>query len=148
MISQLIAHGDQDTIEEACTLFAKEVKEGNAVSSDLRTAVYRATVCGGEAKPWNALMELFKKSDNSEEKSRILQTLGYTSNQDLLKKTLEFGISSEVNSSDVTSVVFPLEHSSMSQQVGWDWFKRNIKIFQEKYPVSPCLVVVHALNSF
>lgn len=52
-----------------------------------------------------------------------------------MKTVLQFGISSHVNSSDIGHIFFSLDDTKHGQDLSWAFFKDNIKMFQEKYPV-------------
>jgi metal-sulfur cluster biosynthetic enzyme len=78
---------------------------------------------------------MFRDSESSEEKARILQTLGWVKDPELKKKVLAFGISSNVKLSDIDHIFYSLNNTKDGQDLNWQFLKDNIKFFQDKYPV-------------
>jgi len=75
----------------------------------------------------------------SEEKVRVLQSLGSIQSVELLQKVLQFSLTEEVKSSNTVTVLFSLCQSKEGQDLNWKFFKDNIKLFRERYPVNTSL---------
>ncbi|OXA58934.1 Puromycin-sensitive aminopeptidase [Folsomia candida] len=134
VINRLISCKDETTINEAEKMFDQHLKGEKKISADLRTAVYRATLFKGNEKTLDTMIEIFKNCELSEEKARILQSLGSTKDINLMKKILDFALSPDVKMSEIDYIFYSLNNSKHGQDLTWQFFKDNIKLFQEKYP--------------
>jgi hypothetical protein len=83
-------------------------------------------------------MQIYRESDLSEAKVRVLQCLGAVKTKALIQRVLDLSISKEVKQNDTISVLASLSLSKEGQDMTWKFFKDNIKLFQERYPVSSC----------
>lgn len=60
-----------------------------------------------------------------------------------MKKILDFALSPDVKMSEIDYIFYSLNNSKHGQDLTWQFFKDNIKLFQEKYPVSFLYKYVH-----
>ncbi|KAG5517875.1 hypothetical protein PMAC_000329 [Pneumocystis sp. 'macacae'] len=72
-----------------------------AIPPDLRAAVFSISIQYGLEEEWNIVYDIWKKSTSSDEKNTALKQLGQTRLPDLIKKTLQMIISSEVKLQDI-----------------------------------------------
>ena len=81
--------GDQAIIDEAKKRFAQHI-QGHLIDPNIRGAVYAIVARYGDETTQEELRKLYKAADMTEEKVRLLRSMGQSSNPDIIQKTLEF----------------------------------------------------------
>ena len=76
---------------------------------------------------------MYRESDLSEEKVRILCALGTMQNEELLKKFLDFSLTDEVKAQDLLSILLNVATSKIGMTNAWTFFQTNIDVFKRKY---------------
>ena len=92
VLKALGINGDEETINEAKTLFAKHL-QGEIIPADLRAPVYAAVLVDADESTIDQIIEMHDACDLQEESLRLAQALGYVRNKELLPKILNFAIS-------------------------------------------------------
>ncbi|KAF6036204.1 NPEPPS [Bugula neritina] len=106
VLAQLGSSGHPETVSEATSRFDQHLAATKTLDADLRSALYRT-------------------SELSEEKVRILRVLGQTPNSEKLKSALQFSISEEVRSQDAVFCIAGATSSAQGRQLSWEFLQSN-----------------------
>jgi hypothetical protein len=139
ILSNLVSFKDKDTIEHAVKLFRGK----KAIPADIRPVVYRAVAQTGGEKEHSLFVKRYKEEQLSEEKNRIGRALGQFSKPSLIKKTLQFAMSSDVRSQDTFSLFASCWDNQAGRAITWEFTKKNWQTLMSRYPGSG-----HMLNYF
>ncbi|XP_043289378.1 puromycin-sensitive aminopeptidase isoform X2 [Venturia canescens] len=132
VLGKMGAYGDEATIEEARRRFQLHLK-GEILSADLRSPVYRAVLSSGDPSIYEAMIDLYRKTDLHEEKDRILRALGAIRDEHFLAKVLEFGMSDEVRPQDTVFAFMSVVTCHKGRILAWDFFKKNWRTLMSRY---------------
>ncbi|XP_068751963.1 puromycin-sensitive aminopeptidase-like [Montipora capricornis] len=125
--------GDAATITEARKRFQAHCKGESTIPADLRSAVYGTVLRHGDAATLDAMMKLFREADLHEEKVRLMRTMGAVSQPELIKKVLEFSLSSEVRSQDTVSVIAGVTGSLTGRKLAWQFVQDHWNELYNRY---------------
>lgn len=120
--------GDKTTVKKAKQLF----KEGN-LRADIRGVVYNLIGESGGAVEHKTLIEMYRKTDNHQEKDRLGRALGLFQDPKLIAKTLDFYLCEDVRSQDAIYLLAAVLTNPAGRQVGWEFIKRNWQDLKKKY---------------
>ncbi len=81
--------GDQRIIDEAKKRF-KQHLNGDLIDPNIREAIYTIVSFYGDENIQEELRNLYKSAEMTEEKVRLLRSMGQSSNANIIEKTLEF----------------------------------------------------------
>ncbi|XP_014229053.1 puromycin-sensitive aminopeptidase [Trichogramma pretiosum] len=129
ILSQLVSFEDKDIINEAKRRFDMHINKQNILPADFREFVYKAVLSDGGTDTFEKILTLFKETDNSEEKNRILASLGAVKDMNLLQRTLEFSMSKQVRAQDTVKAIHSVTMSYSGQLLAWQYFKNNVNSF-------------------
>lgn len=96
-------------------------------------ACYLAQIKNASQSDFEELLNLYRKVDLHEEKDRISRALGYTQNTDLLRKVIDFAMSSEVRAQDAVFVLSSVAINPRGREMSWEFFKGNWKKLFDQY---------------
>ncbi|XP_078355734.1 puromycin-sensitive aminopeptidase-like, partial [Oculina patagonica] len=113
--------GDQATIAEARKRFDAHCKGESTIPADLRSAVYSTVLKHGDDVTLDSMMKLFREADLDEEKVRIMRCMGAVLQPELIKKVLDFSMSSEVRSQDTVFVIAGVTGSLLGRELAWQF---------------------------
>ncbi|KAL3497457.1 hypothetical protein ACH5RR_040189 [Cinchona calisaya] len=127
LLTALALFGHEETQKEASRRFHifLDDRDTPVLPPDLRRAVYVAvmqSVTKSNRSGYDSLLKVYKESDLSQEKTRILGSLGSCEDPDIILEILNFLLSSEVRSQDA---VHGLNVSREGREVAWKWLKDN-----------------------
>jgi len=96
--------------------------------------VYCAFVQAGGAAEYEQVLEIYKKSDLSEEKRRCLLALGATTDVALLKRTIGFAISPDVRAQDVVAPISSVASNVHNgHELAWSYFVEHFAAFDKGF---------------
>uniref|UniRef100_A0A336M9D9 Aminopeptidase n=1 Tax=Culicoides sonorensis TaxID=179676 RepID=A0A336M9D9_CULSO len=130
IITQLIEAGCQETISEAKSRFDNQ---SVPIPADLRQAVYKGVLFNADSMSLQKIIELYRKTSSQEEKERIYFSLGVLDDSSVIHEALDFVMSSDVRSAESARAVGAIAGSGNGREITWNYFKKNIKIFQERF---------------
>jgi puromycin-sensitive aminopeptidase len=133
VLNRLASLRDEGIGAEAKKRFASHCNESALLPPDLRGPVYRAVAALSDPGDFEALFQLYRKSDQQEEKVRISSALGAVREQAQLEKVLTFSLSDEVRSQDAVFVITSVASSSGGRDLAWDFFQRNHAELRRRY---------------
>uniref|UniRef100_A0A0A0L0S9 Aminopeptidase n=1 Tax=Cucumis sativus TaxID=3659 RepID=A0A0A0L0S9_CUCSA len=127
LLTALALFGHEQTIEEANRRFLAFFDDRSTplLPPDIRKAVYVAvmqTVNASNRSGYESLLRIYRESDLSEEKKRILRSLASCPDQNIILEFLNFLLSSEVRSQDA---VVGLGVKWKARETAWTWLKTN-----------------------
>ncbi|XP_057957573.1 aminopeptidase M1 [Malania oleifera] len=127
LLTALIMFGHGATQDEASRRFYAFLEDRNAplLPPDLRKAAYVAVmrnVSTSNRTGYEALLRVYRETDLSQEKTRILSSLASCRDPDIILEVLNFLLSSEVRSQDA---VIGLAVSMEGREIAWTWLKDN-----------------------
>ncbi|XP_048435335.1 aminopeptidase M1 [Pyrus x bretschneideri] len=127
ILNALAVFGHDLTLDEATRRFHAFLEDRNTplLPPDIRKAVYvavmqRASVSNRSS--YESLLRLYRESDLSQEKTRILSSLASCPDPNITLEVLNFILTPEVRSQDA---VFGLAVSSKGRETAWTWLKEN-----------------------
>ncbi|CAA0838041.1 Aminopeptidase M1 [Striga hermonthica] len=127
LLSALASFGHQQTLDEANRRFRVFLDDRNTpvLPPDLRRAVYVAVmqnVSTTDRFGYESLLRIYRETDLSQEKTRILGSLASSRDPEITLEFLNFLLSSEVRSQDA---VYGLSVSREAREITWTWLKEN-----------------------
>ena len=127
MLASRLAVVDPDY---AVTL-ARNFNDYGKTPPDMRLAV--ATAYARSTNDLDGLTRKYRESSSDEDRIQFLQSMTTFSDEELVKRTLNFAISGEVKRQDVISVVIAATENPQVKDMTWEWLKSNIGKLQELY---------------
>ena len=133
VLKNLGSYGDKNTINIAQEKFQQYLKDPSTLTADLRSTVYVIVLKQGNIEDYESVLSVMRGTDFQEEKERCMRTLGCTSNPDLLKRTLEFALSTEVRPQDAVSVISTVARNPKGSILAWEFVKENWTKLHDMY---------------
>ncbi|CAM4758864.1 unnamed protein product [Rotaria magnacalcarata] len=117
--------GDQAIIDEAKKRFQQHI-DGNLIDPNIRGAVYVIVSRYGDETTQQELQKLYKAAEMTEEKVRILRSMGQSSNPTIIENTLQFIFESEdVRMQDSASGLVGCTSSRIGRDLVWKFLQNN-----------------------
>ncbi len=133
VLGSLGKYGDENVIEIARNMFEKMLKGKLQIDSDLRGIVYATVAKYGDDKTYSDLLDLYRKSSLQEEKDRLFKSLCFFRQEDLLKRTLDFGFSFEVRTQDSYKAIYLIFANPYGKQLAWEFLKYHWDEIVKRY---------------
>lgn len=127
LLTALAEFGHDLTQKEAIVRFHAFVNDRNTplLPPDIRKAAYVAvmqTVSSSNRSDYESLLRVYRETDLSQEKGRILSSLASCPDPEIILEVLNFLLSPEVRSQDA---IFGLAICKEGREVAWKWLKEN-----------------------
>ncbi|KAL2545045.1 Aminopeptidase M1 [Forsythia ovata] len=127
LLTALASFGHDMTLNEANRRFKIFLDDRNTpvLPPDLRRTVYMAimqNVSKSNRFGYDSLLRIYRETDLSQEKTRILGSLPSCQDPEIIHEFLNFLLTNEVRSQDV---VFGLSVSRDGRETAWSWLKEN-----------------------
>ncbi|TMX01154.1 hypothetical protein EJD97_025047 [Solanum chilense] len=127
LLNALASFGHDETINEAVRRFRIFLDDRNTavLPPDLRKAVYVAVmqrVNKSDRSGFESLLRIYRETDLSQEKTRILGSLASCRDPEIVLEVLNFLLCSEVRSQDC---VYGLAVSFEGRETAWNWLKEK-----------------------
>jgi tricorn protease interacting factor F2/3 len=135
--------GDKEIIERADAMFRGLVKDGTQIDSNLRGAVYRIAAWTGGSDTFKTFVGRYRKETGVEEKLRLLGSLGFFQERQLIEKAFTFALSRDVKYQDAIYVPGNASSNPFASELHWRWTRDNWKALMKRYPAG-----THILRSF
>eukprot|EP00301_Raphidiophrys_heterophryoidea_P001612 c10773_g1_i1.p1 GENE.c10773_g1_i1~~c10773_g1_i1.p1 ORF type:complete len:861 (-),score=248.09 c10773_g1_i1:59-2641(-) len=124
--------GHPETVEEAKSRFARFVAgDQQALHADLLKVAFAAVQKHGDSSVFDTLLALFRKFTSAEQKVSVLQSLGYGSNENVLR-ACQFSLTDEVRTQDMVYVYGACGSNPTGRAATWKFVKDNWKAISEK----------------
>ncbi|GAV56952.1 Peptidase_M1 domain-containing protein/DUF3358 domain-containing protein [Cephalotus follicularis] len=127
ILTALAVFGHDSTINEATRRFHSFLDDRSTtlLPPDIRKTAYVAVmqnVSSSNRLGYESLLRVYRETDQSQEKARILSSLASSHDTSVILEALNFLLSSEVRSQDA---VFGLSVSVEGRETAWMWLKDN-----------------------
>uniref|UniRef100_A0A2N9HA77 Aminopeptidase n=1 Tax=Fagus sylvatica TaxID=28930 RepID=A0A2N9HA77_FAGSY len=127
ILNALAVFGHELTLNEASRRFHAFLDDRNTplLPPDIRRTVYAAVmrrVSTSNRLDFESLLRIYRETDLSQEKTRILSSLACSPDPNIILEALNFLLSSEVRSQDA---VFGLAVCFEGRETAWTWLKDN-----------------------
>ncbi|KAE8100060.1 hypothetical protein FH972_017989 [Carpinus fangiana] len=127
ILTALAVFGHDLTLNEASRRFHAFLDDRNTslLPPDIRKAAYVGVmqrVSTSNRLDYESLLRVYRETDLSQEKTRILGSLASCSDPNIIREVLDFLLSSEVRSQDA---VFGLAVSFEGRETAWTWLKEK-----------------------
>ncbi|EFA77597.1 puromycin-sensitive aminopeptidase-like protein [Heterostelium album PN500] len=125
--------GDNHVVIQCRTYFNEFRDNLNKLQSDIKPYVLPTTIRHGNEVDQQCVIEEYRKSNVSADRNLYLRSLSSTTKPDMVKKALDFSLSSDVRSQDtyIGWIAIP----TSAQPLVWDYFVSNFdsikKVFGE-----------------
>lgn len=94
--------GDEEIIAAAKGMFAKyKAGDKSAIHPNIRGSVFSIALKYGGKEEYEAIMDIFRGSHNTDERNTALRCIGRAKDPELIQRTLDFTLSNEVKSQDI-----------------------------------------------
>ncbi|ERN06883.1 hypothetical protein AMTR_s00005p00250950 [Amborella trichopoda] len=128
ILTALAVFGHEIALSEAINRFNMFVHDGNTplLPADTRKAAYVAVmqrVSTSNRSGYESLLRIYRETDLSQEKSRILSSLASCPDPEIVQEALNFLLTSEVRSQDVVYGLAGI--STEGRDVAWKWLQDN-----------------------
>ena len=124
---------DPAAMAEAKARLDDHVKGGKSLPADIRSSVYAAVARAGGAKDYQQLLNLYRKTDLSEEKRRVASALGQFKDPQLIKRSLQTARSSQVRLQEALTWVAGVLGSRYGKDLAWEWIQDNWDWLEAKF---------------
>ncbi len=121
VLQQAVKWEDKKTIASAKQIFKKNSKP----NVNIRSVVYYAVAAHGGRAEHSKFIKLYKNEKLQEEKDRFGRALAQFINESLLKKTLEFALSSAVRDQDAPFIIAAVFRNPAGAQVALEFVKKH-----------------------
>lgn len=95
---------------------------------------------------------MYKESaDNHEERDRISSGIASFKDKTIVRKALEFSLSSDVRTQDTAYMIIAIATTKYGQDLSWSFFQENKDEFRKRYKggfIIPRIVQVSILQKF
>ena len=133
LLSALGHYGDQNTLNEASTLFARYLDSPGNVHPDIRKVVFSLAAKRGDRSTYDAMWRLRKSATLEEEKARLLMALTQFQQPGLLDETLDRSLSSEVRVHETIPMVTGVASNRHGRDRAWEFVKTHWPEFDRRY---------------
>ncbi|KAI0113996.1 peptidase family M1-domain-containing protein [Nemania sp. FL0031] len=94
--------GDREIITAAKDMFTKyKAGDKSAIHPNIRGSVFGIALKYGGKEEYDAIMDIFRTSNNTDERNTALRCVGRAKDPELIQRTLEFTLGNEVKSQDI-----------------------------------------------
>ncbi|KAK4580843.1 hypothetical protein RGQ29_024479 [Quercus rubra] len=147
VLTALAVFGHNMTLEEASRRFLAFLDDRNTplLHPDIRKAVYVAvmrTVSTSNRFGYESLLRVYRETNLSQEKARILSSLTSSPDPNITLEALNFLLSSEVRTQDA---VLGLAVSREGRETAWTWLKDNWEHISNTWGSG--YLITHFINS-
>lgn len=141
LLTALAKFGHEETRKEAARRFDAFLNDRNTplLPPDIRKAAYTAvmqSVTISNRSGYDSLLRIYRETDQSEERVRVLRNLASCPDPDIVLEALNFLLSSEVRNQDA---VYGIGASWEGRETAWTWLKENWEYISKTWSSSSLL---------
>ena len=162
LVSLLVSCDDADAVQECRRQFFDISADTPA---DLRLLILQTGVRHGGVAEYERALDLYRTSENPEEKRNALQALCKTAGKnfkeqlslcrvlisflvpELQRRTLEFAFSDEVRPSDITFAVGTSLNETNGVELTWQFFEDKFDVIQERYSTGQSFILTGIIET-
>jgi puromycin-sensitive aminopeptidase len=128
LLSALVSFGHEETVNEAKRRFEAFLADRDTplLPADTRKVAYKAvmqSVTTTDKAGYESLLKIYRETDVSQERTRVLSTIGSSSDPAVVSEALDFLLSPEVRNQDAIWVLAGI--SGEGRDAAWLWLKKN-----------------------
>ncbi|KAF1836744.1 hypothetical protein BDW02DRAFT_566686 [Decorospora gaudefroyi] len=129
--------GDEKIIKACFDMFEK-FKAGNksAIHPNIRGSVYAVVLANGGKEEYEAIVNETRTATTSDERNSALRSLGRAKSPELIQRTLDMALSTEVKGQDIYLPISALRSHPEGCQALWTWVKDNWADLEKRLPPS------------
>jgi aminopeptidase N len=125
--------GDENVIKEAQKRFKRHVA-GDLIDPNIRGAVYVIVSRYGDENTQDDLRKLYTAADMTEEKVRLLRSMGQSTKPEIIQNTLKFIFENDnVRMQDSVSGFVGCTSSRVGRDLVWKFLQENWKMLVERF---------------
>ncbi|XP_052129987.1 glutamyl aminopeptidase [Frankliniella occidentalis] len=129
---------NDDSLNQANTMFKNWLKGGQKPHPDIRSVVYRYGLGNSEdTNDWELLLQKFKDEKNTQEKVKLMFALATTANESLLAKYIQIAKDeSVIRSQDYFTVLSYIAENPKGVQLVWDFYRIEYKYLLDRFSLN------------
>ena len=124
---------DPEVLDAARNLAKRYLSAPDSVDTDLAREALRVTALNDDGGLYDAYIEAYRKADMPSQKSTILASI-YFRDPDIVRRHLDFSISSEVPAGDSTTAMELFPAFLEDHSILYAWLEDNLDAYEEKMP--------------
>ncbi|OKL55359.1 hypothetical protein UA08_09404 [Talaromyces atroroseus] len=133
LLSKFALVGDIETPKAALEMFTQyRAGDKTAIHPDLRTAAFASVVCSGSEIEYNAVLDVYRTTNDSTERIAALAALGYARNPTLVERTISMLLSNEVRLQDNQAPMSRLGSHGTGIAAVWNWITHDWPTVRER----------------
>ena len=133
LLGLLVRFRDEGILEESVRRFGEYRKEPGSLPADLRFAVFQGAITAGGSAAFDAVVEMASRTDDQEEKNKLLYSLARTPDPTLLDRALELVLSPLVRVQDAVSVIGFLAKNPLGRRKTFDFVAAHWEELYRRY---------------
>ncbi|MBU6452877.1 MAG: M1 family metallopeptidase [Cyanobacteria bacterium REEB67] len=141
--------GDDKKIIEYCRgQFETYLNDPKSLDGNLLSSIVDVVAYNGDEETYQRIKTAFIEAREPESRQRNLGALTYFRDKALVEQGLQFSLSKEVKSQDVTQIVCGLLSRSESKHLAWDFVKSHWSDYEARLSVDMMPRLIDALSNF
>ncbi len=124
---------DKVVVNKAKELFEQYLKNGRAIDSNIRNAIYSTNAWVGNMATYEKFVSLYKKEENPEEKIRFLRAIASFKNPVIVDKALKYTFSKDIRLQYVYAIPYIISTHENGKKIIWPWVSKNWKKLMGMY---------------
>lgn len=125
--------GDPVAVAQADVLFTAWQGERASLPANLQSAVFSSHVRNGGEEAYNVVKALYEEEAEPQLRRRLLEALAAPHNSTLLRRTLDYSLSSHVREQDTVYLVLRVARNPRGRQEAWNFVTSNWDTFETRY---------------
>lgn len=116
-----------EKIKQAAFDMFNKFKNGDriAIHPNLRSSVYAIVLVNGGKEEYEVILNEYRNAKTSAERNTALRAIGRAKDPELIKRTLDYALSSEVKGQDIYLPLGGLRTHKDGIMALWEWMKQN-----------------------
>ena len=139
---------DPDTLREARRRVDQYLSDGTPLDPNLMGTLVSLAAIGGDAQLYERFMTRSTKALHPGEQYRFRNALAFFTDPALVKRTLEYAMSSDIRSQDAPSFIAALLQNALSRRPAWEQVKTNWSALERFGVFQGLPVIVRATGAF
>lgn len=142
------AGGDEETLRHARDLAGKTLDDPSLVDASLRDAVFQLASYEGDAPWYDTVKARLPQARDAHEHYRYLYSLAAFRDPVLIRRALDFALSSEMRSQDLAGFITTLMSAPSSRDIAWPFLKEHWFDLEKKMTEWGAAAIVEATGEF
>ncbi len=133
LLGLLVRFRDEGILGESVRKFEQYRKEPGSLPADLRFAVFQGAITAGGSSAFDAVVEMASRTDDQEEKNKLLYSLARTPDEGLFDRALDLVLSPLVRVQDAVSVIGFLAKNPLGRRKTFDFVAAHWEELYRRY---------------